>query len=142
MNRRSFITKALVGIAAIPVLGKLLRSDARGVDFPKGDRDWPTRYHGFDVCDAAHVELPEAYPLYLALYGPNGEINGEGYRRAARSEDGSFVFVPRGNDWGPVTHFGIPDVFPGMRVPLQMTVLVREVETLTVLTTESNGLFS
>lgn len=79
MNRRSFITKALAGLAAVPLIGKLARSadtHASGdivVTWRDRSGDWPRNLQAFAVYEANdHVILhgralseDEAWEIYV-----------------------------------------------------------------------------
>jgi hypothetical protein len=104
MNRRSFIYKALAGLAAIPILGKLVNSQP------------VESYVSIEEADAYFAErLAAQKPKYYAAlieHAEDGlkEVSAKGYHRVPIQEIGEPLNFPTAEeDWGYVTHFAIAD---------------------------------
>lgn len=103
MNRRSFIGKALAGIAAIPLLGKLVNSQPNG-DLVIG---WPDRSG-----NGRHAVASPKYYAALIEHTEDGlkEVSAKGYQRMPIQEIGEPLHFPIAEeDWGYVTHIAFAE---------------------------------
>lgn len=107
MNRRGFIAKALVGIAAIPFVGKLVQARPTESDAtlltPADARVGNT-----------HIAEPRHY-VGLIEHSEEGlrEVNAKGYERQPFRDDSPIHFPIAAEDWGYVTHVAISESSDG-----------------------------
>jgi hypothetical protein len=102
MNRRSFIAKAVAGIAAIPLLNRLVQAEPKASNpdahfLPRGTvlGGGPPRYY------AALIEHTES--------GLN-EVSAKGYHRVPIQNIGDSLYFPIAEeDWGYVTHIAFAE---------------------------------
>lgn len=106
MNRRSFIAKALAGIAAMPLLKRIVpAAEPQTYDIALGPVDEIT---GVWV-DEQRV-FPQQY-VGLIEHSEHGlrEVCAKGYRRIPLRSDGLLHFPIAEEDWGHVTHVALAD---------------------------------
>jgi hypothetical protein len=106
MNRRSFITKTLAGIAAVPLLGRLVNaSESQTYDVAFGPIDEVT-----EVCVDGKRVYPSHY-IGLIEHSEEGlrEVKAKGYRRMPFREGAPVNFPIAEEDWGYVTHVALAE---------------------------------
>ena len=103
MNRRGFITKALAGIAAIPILSKLVISQ-------------PQIAADDLVVSWREKDIPKPrYYIGLIEHSEEGlrEVQAKGYERVPFKDDRALHFPIAEEDWGYVTHVAISETKDG-----------------------------